>query len=84
MHIIDTLKSGKSYGNKHFKHADRRMNMNFYTSVITHGNLPDDFMKIIIIPLIKNKSGKNSNVNNYTHIALVKSLPRFFKLYCLN
>ena len=34
-------------------------------------NLPGDFMKTIIISLVKNKYGDLSDVNNYRHIALV-------------
>ena len=69
---IDKLKSGKACRNdrlsaEHFIHADRRITTllsMFYTSVISHGHLPDDFMKTIIIPLGKNKSGDTSDVNN--------------------
>ena len=76
---IDKLKSGKACGNdglsaEHFIHSDRRITILlsiFYNRVISHGNLPDDFMKTIIIPLIENKSGDTSNVNNYRPIALV-------------
>ena len=54
---------------EHFIHSDRRitvlLSIFFYNRVISHGHLPDDFMKTIIIPLIKNKSGDTSNVNNY-------------------
>ena len=54
---------------EHFIHSDRRitvlLSICFYNRVISHGHLPDDFMKTIIIPLIKNKSGDTSNVNNY-------------------
>ena len=57
---IDKLKSGKARGNdglsaEHFIHSDRRITMLlsfFYNRVISHGHLPDDFMKTIIIPLI--------------------------------
>ena len=55
-------------------HSDRRITILlsiFYNRVISHGHLPDDFMKTIIIPLIKNKSGDTINVNNYRPIALV-------------
>jgi hypothetical protein len=62
---IDKLKSGKACGNdglsaEHFIHSDRRITILlsiFYNRVISHGHLPDDFMKTIIIPLIKNKFG---------------------------
>ena len=76
---IDKLKSGKACGNdglsaEHFIHSDRRITILlsiFYNRVISHGHLLDDFMKTIIIPLIKNKSGDTSNVNNCRPIALV-------------
>ena len=58
---IDKLKSGKACGNdglsaEHFIHSDKRITILlsiFYNRVISHGHLPDDFMKTIIIPLIK-------------------------------
>ena len=76
---IDTLKCGKSCGNdglsaEHFKHADGCVTILlsiFYTGAIRHGYLPGDFMKTIIIPLVKNKYGDLSDVNNYRPIALV-------------
>ena len=83
---IDELKSGKTCGNdglsaEHFIHSDRCITILlsiFYNRMISHGHLPDDFMKTIIIPLIKNKSGDTSNVNNYRPIA------QYLKLYCWN
>ena len=68
----DTLKCGKSCGNyglsaEHLKHADGCVTILlsiFYTGAIRHGYLPGDFMKTIIIPLVKNKSGDLSDVNN--------------------
>ena len=57
----------------------------FYISVITRGSLPDEFMKTVIIPFIKNKSGDTSDVTNYRPIALVTvSSKNLKKLYCLN
>ena len=84
----DMLKSGKSCGNdgvsaKHFKLANRRINILmsiFYTSVITHGHLPDYFMKTIIIPLTKNKYGDNIDVNNYRPIPLVTVASKICKI----
>ena len=71
---IDTLKCGKSCGSaEHFKYADgcSVLLSIFHTGAIRHGYLPGDFMKTIIIPLVKNISGDLSDVNNYRHIALV-------------
>jgi hypothetical protein len=88
---IDKLKSGKACGNdglsaEHFIHSDRRITILlsiFYNRVISHGHLPDDFMKTIIIPLIKNKSGDTSNVNNYRPIALVTVASKIFEIILL-
>ena len=75
---IDTITCGKSCGNdglsaEHFKHTDGCVTILlsiFYTVAIRHGYLPCD-LKTIIIPLVKNKSGDLSDVNNYRPIALV-------------
>ena len=67
-------------------HSDRRITILlsiFYNGVISHGHLPDDFMKTIIIPLIKNKSGDTSNVNNYRPIALVTVASKIFEIILL-
>ena len=52
-----------------------------YNRVISHGHLPDDFMKTIIIPLIKNKSGDTSN--NYRPIALVTVASKILEIILL-
>ena len=88
---IDKLKCGKACGNdglsaEHFIHSDRRITILlsiFYNRVISHGHLPDDFMKTIIIPLIKNKSGNTSNVNNYRPIALVTVASKILEIILL-
>ena len=88
---IDKLKCGKACGNdglsaEHFIHSDRRITILlsiFYNRVISHGHLPDDFMKTIIIPLIKNKSGDTSNVNNYRPIALVTVASKILEMILL-
>ena len=90
---IDNLKSGKACGNdglyisaEHFIHSDRRITILlsiFYNIMISHGHLPDDFMKTIIIPLIKDKSGDTSNVNNYRPIALVTVTSNIFEIILL-
>ena len=88
---IDKLKSGKACGNdwlsaEHFIHSYRRITMLlsiFYNRVISHGHLPDDFMKTIIIPLIKSKSGDTSNVNNYRRIVLVTVASNIFEIILL-
>ena len=53
----------------------------FYTSVITHGYLPLDFMNTISVPLVKNKTGDTSDVHvdNYRPIALVTIASKIFE-----
>ena len=60
---IQKLKTGKSCGNdglaaEHYKHADARLSVLLsisYTCTISHGYLPDDFMKTVIVPLAKKR-----------------------------
>ena len=83
---IDKLKSGKACGNEHFIHSDRRITILlsiFYNRVISRGHLPDDFMKTIIIPLIKNKSGDTNNINNNRPVALVTVATKIFEIILL-
>ena len=84
---IQKLKTGKSCGNdglaaEHYKHADARLSVLlsiFYTCTISHGYLPDDFMKTVIVPLVKNKTGDTSDVHNYRPIALVTVASKIFE-----
>ena len=50
-----------------------------FTSFITHGYLPADFMKTALVPIIKNKTGDK---NNYRPIALVTAVSNNFEI-CL-
>ena len=72
---------------EHLIHSDRRITILlsiFYNRVISHGYKSlDDFMKTIVIPLIKNKSGDTSNVNNYRPIALVTVASKIFEIILL-
>ena len=83
---IDKLQSGKACDNdglsaEHVIHSDRRITIIlsiFYARVISHSHLPDDFMKTLIIPFIKNNSGNTSNVINLL-VTFVSKI-----LYCWN
>jgi len=89
---IEKLKSGKSCGNdglaaEHFKYADKRINVLlslFYTFALNHGYLPPDFMKTIIVPLVKNKTGDTTSVDNYRPIALVTVASKIFEIILLS
>ena len=49
-----------------------------FSAFITHGYLPNMFMKTVIVPIIKNNSRDSDDKNNYRLIALVKQGQRFF------
>ena len=74
--ILDALKSikcGKSSGvdgisAEHFVFAHSRIHVLLsllFSAFITHGYLPNMFMKTAIVPIIKNKTGDTSDKNNY-------------------
>jgi len=46
---------------------------------INFGHLPTSFMQSLIIPLVKNKSGDLSDLNNYRAIALSPVLSKVFE-----
>ena len=50
-----------------------------FNCFITHGNLPEEFMKTAIVPIIKNKTGYSSDKGNYKPIALVTASSKYLK-----
>ena len=92
--ILDALKSikcGKSSGvdgisTEHFVFAHSRIHVLLsllFSAFITHGYLPNMFMKTAIVPIIKNKTGDTSDKNNYRPNALVTAASKIFEL-CLS
>ena len=69
---IKKLKLGKSGGHdglsaEHFNFSDRSISFYLsilFTSIISHGYVPDDFMKTVLLPIIKSKTGDVHDVNN--------------------
>ena len=87
--ILDALKNmkcGKSNGMdgisaEHFVFAHSRIHVLLsllFSAFITHGYLPSMFMKIAIVPIIKNKTEDTSDKYNYRPIALVTAASKFF------
>ena len=89
--VLDALKNiqcGKTCGIsvEHFVFAQSRIYVLLsllFSAFITHGYLPDMFMKTAIVPIIKNKTGNTSDKNNYRPIALVTAASKIFEL-CLS
>ena len=44
--------------------------------MMSHGFVPANFMKTIIVPLVKNKAGNLQNKNNYRPIALASCVSK--------
>ena len=51
--------------------------------MLTHGCMPDAFMKTSLIPILKNKNGDTSAESNYRPIAIVTAMSKVFEL-CLS
>ena len=55
-----------------------------YSSMLSHGYLPEEFIKSFIVPLIKNKTGDTSDKGNYRPVAILYRLAQnFLNVYCL-
>ena len=80
---IDLLKFGKASGfdgltKEHitFSHPAIVLHMKFvFTMIYKHGFVPDDFGKGLCVPLLKDRSGDHSALDNYrpvsyTHLTL--------------
>ena len=88
---IASLKHGKSVGHdhlaaEHYIHAHSILHVILallFTSFLSHGHLPDDLMKTIIVPLVKNKTGDLCDKNNYRPIALVTAISKILELVFL-
>jgi len=78
INAIHGLKTGKSAGpiglvSESFMNSGMKLCVHLsllYTLCIRHGYLPSRLMDINIIPLVKNKCGDTTDINNYRAIAL--------------
>ena len=55
-----------------------------FTTIVSHGFIPDEFMKTVLLPIIKSKTGDVHDVNNYRPIALVTTCSKLFELLLLD
>ena len=88
---LNSLKSGKSCGvdglaAEHFMFAHRITHVFLslsFNSFIIHGYLPADFMRIAMVPIIKNKTEDSSDKNDYRPMALVTASSKLFEICIL-
>ena len=55
-----------------------------FSLIISHGYVPDAFGEGIIVPLVKDKSGKLNDVSNYRPITLTSVISKVFECILLN
>ena len=85
------LKTGKSAGldnvqAEHFKFADTRLIClltMLFNSIVSHGYMPPNLMKSVIVPIIKDKRGQVTDKNNYRPIAMTSVSSKILELLIL-
>ena len=55
----------------------------FFNSCIQHSYLPREFMRCVLIPILKSKSGDVTDTGNYRPVALTSTLSKLFELLLL-
>ena len=84
---IRDLKKGSAAGPdglsaEHFIYAPEQICVilsHMLSLCLTHGHLPDLMMKSFIVPLVKNKLGVLSDINNYRGIAISSVISKIFE-----
>ena len=72
---------------EHLKYASGRLAPLLslcFTACGIHGKLPDSLMKVILVPVVKNKAGSISSMNNYRPVALASAISKVYEIVLLN
>ena len=85
-HAIAHMKRGKSPGHdglsvEHLRHAGGhlpRVLALFFNCCVSHGYLPKNMMKTIVVPIVKNKTSDISDKTNYRPISLATIVAKIF------
>ena len=88
---INKLAEGKSCGldgiyAEHLKHCSpnyRPLFAKCLTGFLVHGFLPDSLMSVMLVPIIKDKSGKINSKDNYRPIAIASTMSKLLELLLL-
>ena len=49
------------------------------TSLLVHGSLPDSLMSVVLVPIIKDKSGMINSKDNYRPIAIASTMSKLLE-----
>ena len=85
---IPKLKMGKAAGldcidGEAIKYACSRLHVHLcllFNLFLKHGYVPSQFMHSVIIPLVKNKCGSLTDINNYRAIAISSVMSKLFEM----
>ena len=89
---VCNLRNGKSAGldglyAEHFKFSHDKLYIllsMFLNAMFAHGYMPDKLMQSVIIPIVKNKKGDITNMDNYRPIAITTVLSKILELIILS
>ena len=84
---INNLDAGKSCGldgiySEHLKYSSigyRILIAKCMTSFLVHGQLPESLMSVVLVPIIKDKSGKINSKDNYRPIAIASIMSKLIE-----
>ena len=81
------FKKGKSCGldgiyAEHLKYSSQNYQLllaRCMTSLLVHGILPDKLMSVVLVPIIKDKSGMINSKDNYRPIAIASTMSKLLE-----
>ncbi len=91
-YAIEKLSMNKACGldqitAEHLKHAYHRLHVLLamcFTGLLMHGILPDSMLSVLLVPVIKDKTGKISSIDNYRPIALASTISKVLERIILD